>query len=169
MKNPLAERIIELWNRGLTSNQIGRKLEITRNAVIGVVSRARSKGVYIESRPPRRPPKPVSSAPKEKKIVVARRFIPKETVMPIRVEPLIDRDPKCFSDLNRNECRFAVNNAERGEKHMFCSAPTKPGEWLCEHHRRIVYVPIKDYRREERERRNAANTGGKRENPWAIF
>ena len=38
--------IIRLWNANISAQQIGRKLAITRNTIIGVVTRARELG-YI--------------------------------------------------------------------------------------------------------------------------
>ncbi|HRI99320.1 MAG TPA: GcrA family cell cycle regulator [Hyphomonas sp.] len=39
--------------------------------------------------------------------------------------------------LRANQCRFAVNDAQRGEEHLFCGAPSD-GAW-CNAHRKIVY------------------------------
>jgi hypothetical protein len=38
--------IVRLWNANISAQQIGRKLAITRNTIIGVVTRARELG-YI--------------------------------------------------------------------------------------------------------------------------
>ena len=38
--------IINLWNDNVTAQQIGKKLAVTRNTIIGVVTRARALG-YI--------------------------------------------------------------------------------------------------------------------------
>lgn len=35
----------------------------------------------------------------------------------------------------RGDCKFPVNEAARGESHLFCGLPTKGGPW-CDHHRR---------------------------------
>lgn len=44
------ERVITMWNKGLTSGQISKHLDITRNVVIGVVQRMRAKGFEVRSK-----------------------------------------------------------------------------------------------------------------------
>lgn len=43
-----------------------------------------------------------------------------------------------MSELAANMCRFAINDAEKGEEHLFCGAPSD-GAW-CDRHRQIVYT-----------------------------
>ena len=41
-------KIVEMWEEGLTSYLISEKLSITRNAVMGVVTRLRKKGFVFK-------------------------------------------------------------------------------------------------------------------------
>lgn len=46
-----------------------------------------------------------------------------------------------LSMLRARQCRFAVNDAERGQEHLFCGAEAD-GSW-CAYHRALVYQPSK--------------------------
>jgi hypothetical protein len=159
MKNKLTDEIVAAWNAGLSSYEISDKLNITRGTVMGVVSRSRKRGVYVQSRPSKKRPTPVKDTkPVEEKkirIVGAPRFNPWEgSAMPTEMKRIWDGEPKMLADLTQNECRFAVNDAAQGETHLFCAAPTPVGDWVCTGHRKIAYYRAKEDEAKH-ERRNA--------------
>ena len=44
------EKIVDLWNTGLTATEIGKRFKISRNAVMGVIHRVRGKGEDVQKR-----------------------------------------------------------------------------------------------------------------------
>jgi hypothetical protein len=46
-----------------------------------------------------------------------------------------------LEDLERNQCRYACNNAAKWQEHLFCGAPTPEGSPWCDYHKALVYVP----------------------------
>lgn len=39
-----------------------------------------------------------------------------------------------LADLGWRDCRFAVNHAKPGERHLFCGLRAEPGQSWCRHH-----------------------------------
>jgi GcrA cell cycle regulator len=44
-------------------------------------------------------------------------------------------------ELERGQCRWPVNDAARGDEHLFCGAPAIPGKSYCAAHAAIAYRP----------------------------
>lgn len=44
------DKLVEMWNSGLTATEIGKELGVTKNAIIGRVNRLREKGVGLRTR-----------------------------------------------------------------------------------------------------------------------
>jgi hypothetical protein len=137
-------RLLDLWASGATASEIAGELGVSRNSVIGKVTRARAKGdVRAVSRAPSRPHKPkaatvaVTPKPKAKsfdRVLIAPKPLVINVTAPTPVElppapepvPLVDCRPGC--------CRWPVSRDERG--HLFCDVPVEPGQrpqWCSEH------------------------------------
>lgn len=129
----IAQRLLE----GDTAAKIGALFGKSKNAIIGIVQRDGSlraigfkhgsnggglrKGQKRTPRAKTVPVGPVQGAP-----------------LP---EPLSERHVAGLpmAALASQQCRFPVNDAEKGEIHLFCGSPSK-GPW-CEYHRSLVYQP----------------------------
>ena len=139
-----ADRIIELWNRGDTSGEIADYLGMSRSQVMGVVHRAKKKGLIdrvFVAEP--EAPKPViiiddkpfkASSPsfnfhKAKKKMVT----PPVPVAPVPVVPRRS-GAKSIMDVGYGECRFVV------AKGMFCAKETGRHPSWCSEHYSVVYV-----------------------------
>ncbi|WP_043062121.1 GcrA family cell cycle regulator [Brucella anthropi] len=161
--------VASLLREGLSASEIGSRLSVSRNAVIGVIHRdSRLSEIGLAgSVGGARTPKAASSPYKSGRVKTAARrsqartisIQPAVVVVPV-VEPepafvceelpVFDNDAAVealhlpLADLNRRQCRFAVNNAAKGEQHLFCGHPVKIGSSFCEHHHRRVFVrPLK--------------------------
>jgi hypothetical protein len=137
------ERLLDLWASGATALAIAGELGVSRNSVMGVVTRARARGdaraAYKEQFVRIRKPKPPKRASKPKaksfdRVLIAPKPLVINVTAPTPVElppapepvPLVDCRPGC--------CRWPVSRDERG--HLFCDVPVEPGQrpqWCAEH------------------------------------
>jgi len=154
--------VANLLREGLSAGQISTRLGVSRNAVIGVIHRDKtlSEIGLVRGADRVRKPKAESSPYKSGRMKTAARRSParQSRPAPVMVAPVIEPEPVFIcedvaeietpidplglplSDLNLRQCRFAVNNAAKGEQHLFCGHPVKIGSSFCEHHHRRVFV-----------------------------
>ena len=151
-----------MLREGKSAGQIATYMEISRSSVIGLVHRdaalseigfARSKGPSEKSKAAlssarRTEPKSASKRPARQLSVVATVKAEDTTSEAVAGKPAIAAAAVLpttlnmpLAELNRNQCRFATNNAAKGEAHLFCGLDAKPGSSFCDHHHRIVFVP----------------------------
>lgn len=139
------EDLLRLARDGLSASQIAAKIGVTRNAVIGKLSRIgkRLRGAHGGRRAP--PPKPaiVKPAIPGKHIVVRpgrRASAEVERVeLPVITDLPPDTSPDAISliDISFDQCRFPLNSTADINTFRFCGS-TANGSY-CPRHRRIVY------------------------------
>lgn len=141
------EEIRLLLLDGLSAAQIGIATKRSRNAIIGIVKRNKvlnavgfqnkKQGKKGKPRAPRVPA--LKAIAKVDNPVGAKRiaFRPGRVmkVVPIAIPSRNIR----LVDLTPFQCRYATNDAEPREEHLFCGNKTMPGSAWCEAHHRIVY------------------------------
>jgi len=153
--------VAELLREGLSAGQMSKRLGISRNAIISIIHRDKmlSEIGLRSGVGGARKPKAESSPYKSGRMKTAARSPARQSqpapvvVVPIvepepvfvcdygfELEPTIDPLGLPLADLNLRQCRFAVNNAAKGEQHLFCGHPVKIGSSFCEHHHRRVFV-----------------------------
>jgi hypothetical protein len=150
------QRILALWQAGMTAANIGVRLGMSRGAVIGIVSRLRQAGHNVENRArgsmqpepaqvraERRPRTPSSASRQNRHHVVP---VP---AAPAPAAPVRSAEPRDLLDLGPNACHFVVNDHAPW---LFCAAPTEAGSVWCPAHRRRVYTPVKPYTVSSRQR-----------------
>ncbi|OYR28457.1 GcrA family cell cycle regulator [Brucella pseudogrignonensis] len=152
--------VAELLREGLSAGQMSKRLGISRNAIISVIHRDKmlseiglragvggARQPKAESSPyksgrmktaARSPARYVQSAPVVVPVAEPEPVFICEDVA--EIETPIDPLGLPLADLNLRQCRFAVNNAAKGEQHLFCGHPVKIGSSFCEHHHRRVFV-----------------------------
>lgn len=155
--------VAELLREGLSAGQMSKRLGISRNAIISVIHRDKTLseiGLRAGVGGARKP-KAESSPYKSGRMKTAARSPARQSqpapvvIVPIvepepvfvcddvvELEPTIDPLGLPLADLNLRQCRFAVNNAAKGEQHLFCGHPVKIGSSFCEHHHRRVFVRL---------------------------
>lgn len=151
-------RLSDLLREGMSASQIGAELGVSRNAIIGRVGRNKELAQIGFARSPGNPGKRVAELKNRKsRAKPASERLPRPAPQPRRrikvVSPsiLFEHVPskplpepsfvpgermtvgRPIHLLGFNECRWAVNDAEKGEMHLFCGAPSE-GPW-CECHR----------------------------------
>lgn len=132
----LTEHLITLTKAGYSGSVIAAELGVTRNSVIGKVSRlgmqlgnCRNTKGHISAG---RPQKPVlTSFNKYRKPKVKSK--PEFEKAPIPLPNIEDIPRKSFAELSENDCRFPVNDP-RLPGFGFCALPKMPGSSYCPAH-----------------------------------
>ena len=103
-------KLRNLWSEGLTTGEIGKRLDVSKNAVVGKAHRLGLKG-----RPsPIKRQKKVAAPKKEKKVFT-------------------------LTDLSSQTCRWPIGDPKHDDFH-FCGATGGPGKSYCAEHCAAAYV-----------------------------
>jgi len=157
------EKIIELWNKEYSASEIAKHLGLTKNIVIGVVTRSRDAGSGLIVRPK-------MDGPVYCGLLGQRKSHKKRPgADPVRAVSL----PKLFQkplnherpdlrivgiplwELERRSCRYPTSRVD--EQHYFCGETTKDlTSSYCEEHHGIVWVKRKKLKSEDLARLKAA-------------
>jgi GcrA cell cycle regulator len=157
-------KVVALWNKGLTTREMGAELGLTKNAVCGLLKRMRDAGVALKPRTPpasqtpakkpavaKTPPNVISlsvikttaKAAKETKVVQGiQQVLPFPELAPKPPEPPAakkQRDGIRFMQLRSSSCRFIISGKEP-ENFLFCGDPKERGSY-CAEHAALCYVP----------------------------
>ena len=156
------EEIVKFWNQNYTSSEIASCLKISRNTVIGVVTRARKKGL-VE----RRKLEPMLVSPTVKQVITIRQTEKRShrkqsTLSEVRatsMPKLFQKDVNAkdhgpltggvsFMDLEHGQCKFPTRRFE--EQHYFCGAPRRDATTsYCEEHHEKAHMKKRRYTPEE--------------------
>lgn len=148
-----------LWIEGLTCSQIAEQLGcgITRNAIIGKVSRLGLNQHYPRKRNPNsqrrmRPVSPEQVAAREARVAMraARLLIPKKTArLPEASLQSIEMNPCSLVELDAHRCHWPVGDPALPSFH-FCGAPPREGRSYCAAHHQIAYARPATKRKDSR-------------------
>lgn len=146
-KNELSDKdklMIELWDKGYTGSQIANEVSMTRNAVMGKLSRLRKLGLVAYKMKAKVDLK--NMKPKSLKLAKAFNSYPKMfrhrmPPAPLPEMPPIKDKPIKFMDLTPFSCRYIVNDGKASE-FLFCGKP-KMIRSYCEDHAKLCYLPPK--------------------------
>jgi GcrA cell cycle regulator len=134
-------KLKKLWQEGLTTGEIGKRLGVSKNAVVGKAHRLGLKGrpspikrqeaaataaapTAAEGAPPAKPAAPMPSAKKE----------------PVKIYTL--------TDLSASTCRWPIGDPKH-EDFRFCGKQVYPGKPYCLEHCAQAYVGSNKPRSEE--------------------
>jgi GcrA cell cycle regulator len=147
-------RLKSLWAEGLSTAEIGRRLSVSKNAVVGKAHR-----LQLDSRPSpiRRDPSGVRAT----RVAAPRRLtgptlpslaeidpIPEPTPEPLRTPPpSLNVAPKAERSDRRRVFSCCWPIGEPGTRSFrFCDAESMTGKPYCETHAALAYVKIRDRR-----------------------
>ena len=139
--DPLTQKILRLWEENKSASQIGHELGVTKNAVIGRVTRARMSGVKLDRAVAIR-----RGVPKQKPLVVKNRRIIRE--FKLRCEPLPileiitseqNKRSISLSQLKSTSCRYILN--EDRFHPIYCGALKEKKSYCCKHYALCYYGP----------------------------
>jgi hypothetical protein len=131
------QSIIDLWQRGNSAQQIADKFGVTKNTIVGKVTRLRDRGYDLRKR-----------EPPEQVVAVARRTSVPKPVIPwvpaAPVNPITETKTahvigsKRLMDLGIDDCRYIINDGQISS-FLFCGEP-KAGKTYCAAHHKLCYV-----------------------------
>lgn len=119
------EELKDLWAEGLTTGEIGKRLGVSKNAVVGKAHRLGLKGR----------PSPIKRASQPRKKPTAEKKEP---------EPKI----RSIVDLSAHTCRWPIGDPREAGFH-FCGQPSMAGKPYCAEHAAIAYVGSNKSSRDE--------------------
>lgn len=132
----LTERLVALTKAGYSGSVIAAELGVTRNSVIGKISRlgmqlgnCRNGNGQIRTGRPQKPVLTSFNKYRNRKAKSKPEF-EKAPIPPPNVE---DIPRKTFAELSENDCRFPVNDP-RLPGFGFCALPRIPGSAYCPAH-----------------------------------
>ncbi|TAL01038.1 MAG: global cell cycle regulator GcrA-like protein [Rhodospirillaceae bacterium] len=105
-------RLKKLWSEGLTTGEIGKRLSVSKNAVVGKAHRLGLKG---RPSPIKRPARTV------------------EAKKPVEVKVFT------LTDLSSQTCRWPIGDPKH-EDFRFCGKAVVPGKPYCSEHCAAAYV-----------------------------
>ena len=145
-----------LWSAGLSTAEIGRRLGISKNAVVGKAHRLdlspRPSPIRRQERDPNAPPPaprvvgptlaPLPSRPAPAPMAIPRAAIP-AAKPPV---PAPRRLAAVISPVNRvSACCWPIGEPGKPSFH-FCDAIAVQGKPYCHEHAQLAYVKIRDRR-----------------------
>ena len=152
------EQIRALWVEGLTGTEIGQKLGMTRNAVLGAIYRLRRAGLVdirdedknavrkqLDGRK-RAPKKTRPTKPRVERKPAPPPKLPKLVATEATDLPTGPITPNMVSlfNLKADHCRYAVRGVGAGT--FYCGEPKERGSY-CAAHGAICYVEPEAHRR----------------------
>ena len=136
------ERIADLtrlWNEGLTTSEIGKRLGISKNAVVGKAHRmhlsARPSPIKRSARPTL--PRPQTSVPRTPAQIVRRPL-----TTPLATPPPARKQPHRVVELSNQGCRWPIGHPGEAGFH-FCNERALVGKPYCADHAAMDYVKVK--------------------------
>lgn len=134
------EELRKLFDAGLTCSQIAREIDVTRNAVIGKLSRlglSRPRGdVVIRRRPGLRAEGP-RPATRQSQVRILRS-LHAAMAAPVVVDEISDR-PRCsLFELGAQNCRWPIGRPG-ADDFGFCGSAPVEGLPYCAGHARMAY------------------------------
>ena len=141
--------LIELANGGATASQAAKKLNRSKNSVLGFANR--QFGGFTVVKPVKL--RPLHVAPKKEKkgrkdglspTGRSTKALPVELVEALipKPEPLPEVKPVRMLKMGRFQCRYIVSDKPKDHNPLMCGAPVVGlGSW-CEAHRKLVFSPI---------------------------
>lgn len=152
------EELKRMWDRGMTTGQIAKALNVTKNSIIGKVHRLcltarpspikKTDGSGSEKKPAKSPAKPVKESAagkkeaavnKKKPAVAAEVKTPTPRPAALAASSAAEETNIPLVKLDNHTCRWPLGDP-RDEDFCFCGKKIKTGQTYCEEHAAIAYV-----------------------------
>jgi GcrA cell cycle regulator len=124
-------QLTRMWNDGLSTAEIGKRLGISKNAVVGKAHR-----LHLDSRPS--PIKRIGPRP-----AMARSLVHTRPAAPVAAAPApAPRPAPRVVELSSHSCRWPIGHPGDAGFH-FCTARAIQGKPYCVEHAAVAYVKAK--------------------------
>jgi len=138
------EELRRMWDRGMTTGQIAKALNVTKNSIIGKVHRLclTARPSPIKKVSEKKEKKPVASpkASKPTKVKVIQEKPAKDCRESVKEPaPLVEETNIPLVKLDNHTCRWPLGDP-RDDDFCFCGKRVKTGQTYCEEHASIAYV-----------------------------
>ncbi|MBQ8870944.1 MAG: global cell cycle regulator GcrA-like protein [Alphaproteobacteria bacterium] len=136
----------QMWKEGLTTNEIAKRLGVSKNSIVGKVHR-----LNLKARPsPIKKKEEITATEvtETKEEVVKQSNTPIKKITVASVNILTTKKTKkdsCLklTDLDNHTCRWPIGDP-KDDNFCFCGKTIRSGQTYCEEHAAIAYVkPIK--------------------------
>jgi len=146
------QKVIDLWEQGMTGQAIGEVLGYSRCAILGFINRQRKNG--YEFKRPFEKTRAFRNSIFEQKIVKAKivkkkkkalqfTSISKPKKIVVKKEPIDTKDHSVnLMGLTRLSCRYPISPDDAPEM-IFCGKPQEHGSY-CKEHGAICYYPARN-------------------------
>jgi GcrA cell cycle regulator len=145
------EELKKMWDKGMTTGQIAKVLNVTKNSIIGKVHRlcltARPSPIKKTANPDaeKKTPKAAktckkasqSKQPAEKPSKEPKKATIEEIAKPASV--VIEETNIPLVKLDNHTCRWPIGDP-RDEEFCFCGKRIRTGQTYCEEHAAVAYV-----------------------------
>lgn len=138
------EQLRQLWAQGLTANEIAKKLDVTKNAIVGKVHR-----LCLTARP-----SPIKSKNPEQPVENPEQAVAIETEcegQTVKVAEEVDLTSQAATksekehtniklvNLDSHTCRWPIGDP-RDDDFCFCGKKVRSGQTYCDEHSMMAYV-----------------------------
>ena len=165
----MVEDLKKMWKEGLTTGEIGKRLNVSKNSIVGKVHRlglsGRPSPIKKKDEAPAPHHKAEKPAPKEHKPAEKKEPAPAKEApapkaapapKPLKVEkekeeesftyaptkatkPTTPDHPVSLTELDNHTCRWPVGDPKDANFH-FCGKKVRVGQTYCEEHSAVAYV-----------------------------
>ncbi len=147
----MVEGLKKMWKQGLTTNEIAKKLGVSKNSIVGKVHR-----LNLTARPSPIKKKESSSSNKSSETTVVESVEENVAVIaksPKKTSDTVVRDimPSGFeksagssaclklTELDNHTCRWPIGDP-KDDNFCFCGKKVRSGQTYCEEHAALAYV-----------------------------
>ena len=128
----MVEDLRKMWKEGLTTGEIGKRLGVSKNSIVGKVHRLglSSKAEKITSDESNKKAEAVKESKKEEHFISTK----------IESKPQVRKDGKVMlTSLDNHTCRWPIGDP-KDENFHFCGKKVRLGQTYCEEHAALAYV-----------------------------
>lgn len=144
------EELKKMWDKGMTTGQIAKVLNVTKNSIIGKVHRLcltarpspikKSSGKSVE----KKASKPQKAEKVEKATKTSNKVVKEAPISPISENTktpvsIVEETNIPLVKLDNHTCRWPMGDP-KDEDFCFCGKRIRTGQTYCEEHAAVAYV-----------------------------
>lgn len=134
------EQLKKLWAEGLSAAEIGKRMDTSKNAIIGKAHRmglpSRPSPIRSKTAAKAKPKKPTQNKPEAAPVITPPK--PKPKVEEKKVTPAAMAASPVLTT-KRGQCAWPFSDPDKPDFH-FCGKPALSGKPYCQEHYDIAYI-----------------------------